>query len=529
MNRRRSRSSGELTFLTVVISLALCFGSYFVLRYLGYWMEQDTAQFVNYIYSLREHGRIDYAGAYSHGFAYSTWAAILEAMTGLSVSDLTQLFLPLVGNVLIAVIGFATFRYFLASSALGALTVAIYFLIPELVFTISRGNHEKLTIALVLLASMALAKSLPPASSSQRNWVVFATWNAVLYLSVFMAASLNAFFGSSFVVAVTLTLVFLTLGARLIPRVGTLNRQLLVKVTVAWLLIGLVILYVYPSTRGVIAVIGAGLERVATLSELGQTDRDASLQTATPTPYAIVNTFWRSIAVYRVLTFFRWLLLLISLVIWAAEVVSAIRRRSTLRHGRVLLLGFYGAFAAQLMVAVPIDFLGTQGGSNLQVRLYTYFALFSAPFLALGLFRLSRSRIAGVATTSAFVAAFLVLSVLSSLKATLDPGVSNTWLFYDPQEVIAIDFWEHRHLGTSRIWVSPGGRLRFGYVAFNPEIDIENSRMDVGNPLRRLSRFALHSPTIIEEMDALKIGGSPLWLESLAYDNGFSKIYLDPL
>lgn len=528
MDSGPARERDDLTLLTVVITLALCYGSYFVLRYLGYWMDQDTAQFVNFIFSLREHGRIDHAGAYSHGFAYSTWAAILQAMTGLSVSHLTQLFLPLVGNVLIAVIGFATFRYFLASSALGALTVAIYFLIPELVFTVSRGNHEKLTIALVLIASLALAKSLP-ASSPRRDWVEFAAWNAVLYTSLFVTVSLNAFFGFSFVAAVTLTFVFLTLGARLIPRFGTLNRHLRVKVAVAWLLIGLVILYVYPSTGGLINVIGKGFERITILLELSEPDSDARLRTLIATPYAVANTFWRSIAVYRILTFFRWLLLLISLAIWVAEVVSVIRRRSTILPRHILLLGFYGAFAVQMMVSIPIDFLGTQGGSNLQVRLYTYFALFSAPFLALGLFRLSRSRIAGFATTSAFVATILMLSVLSALKATLDPGVSNHWLFYKPEEVIAIDFWEHRHLATNRIWVSPGGRLRYGYVAYNPEIDIENSRMDVGNPVRRLSRFALYSPLIVEECDALSVGGSPLWLESLAYDNGFSRIYFDPL
>ena len=384
---------GTDCYLVAVVGLGLAFGAYFVLRYLGLWTEQDTEVFVRIIADMQAFGSLQSPGAYTHGYAYPVWATTLADLTGLGVTDLLQLYTPLLGNLFLAVFGYTCFRRLLASDRLGAIAAAVLFLVPELVFTVSRGNHEKLTVSLTLFALLALLKSFLEWRNPARRHV-FIAWSLVYYLSAFTLATLNILFGSSLIVALTLMLVFTAVAVLLRPRHGARFRPLVGRlarvVTITWLLVVLVMGYVYPQSSGTHEILlETAAERLTALL-FPAPGADATFEVSDP--YAVGHTDWAGAGAYRLVSAFRWILFAVSFPTWLVLLFGAWRKLETLSTERLFLLGLYSAFGFSLALAIPIDFLNLSAGTNLQVRLYTYFALLAAPMLAVGLEALTRVR-----------------------------------------------------------------------------------------------------------------------------------------
>lgn len=519
------------THFLIVVGLGLSFGAYFVLRYLGLWTEQDTEVFVRIITDMQRAGSLRSPGSYTHGYAYPVWATTLANFTGLSVTNLLQLYTPLVGNLFLAVFGFACFRCLLASDRLGLIGAAALFLVPELIFTVSRGNHEKLTVSITLLAVLALVKSFLEWRRAGR-WPVFVGWTMVYYLCAFTLATLNIFFGSSLVVATTIMLTFMTLvvflrhkkGKHLRPLVG----RLALVVSVNWLLVLLVIWYVYPQSSSTnITLFETASERLSSLlfpTPAGETKADFT----TSDPYAVANSDWASLSAYRLVSSFRWVLFLVSFPLWLVLLISAWCRLEQITIERLFLLGLYGAFGFILALAIPIDFLNLSAGSNLQVRMYTYFVLLATPMLAFGLERLTRVRLPlRVFLTSLMGLFFVLFGGLSLLKATLDPTVSNRWLFYHPAEVQAAQFWGLRH-SQNILWMDVEGRLRYAYTTTYPAAyaqgDLAGNVFDWGT-FAGGGAFAIQSPILERAAVAWQRKPPTLWLEDRPYDNGEAQIY----
>lgn len=519
-------------YLVTALGLGLSFGAYFVLRYLGLWTEQDTEVFVRIIADMQNAGSLRSPGSYTHGYAYPVWATTLANFTGLSVTNLLQLYTPLIGNLFLALFGYTCFRQLLTSERLGILATSVLFLIPELVFTVSRGNHEKLTVSITLLAVLALSKSFTEWGRTGR-WSVFVGWTIVYYLCAFTLATLNIFFGSSLIVALSVMLVFTTLtvfirgqaGAHLRPFV----QRLAYIVCVNWLLVLLVMWYIYPQSSGTNALlIETASQRLSALF-FPQSEGESESSFTVSDPYAVTTSDWVTPKAYLLLSSFRWLLFSVSFPTWLVLFVIAVRRIVQLTTDRLFALGLYGAFGFVLALAIPIDFLNLSAGSNLQVRMYTYFALFASPLLALGLERLLRLRLPLVRTVlpNLFGLLFIVFGGLSLLKATLDPMVSNRWLFYHPAEVQAAHFWGSRHR-HSILWLDVEGRLRYAYTTTYPAAYargfLAGNTFDFGS-YQGGDDFAIRSHLLERTAVAWGHRAPGLWLEDRSYDNGRAQIY----
>lgn len=516
--------------LLTVLGLGLAYGSYFVLRYLGLWTEQDTEVFVRIIADMQRAGSLNSPGSYTHGYAYPVWATTLANFTGLRVPTLLQLYTPLIGNLFLALFGFACFRRLLASDRLGLLGAAVFFLVPELVFTVSRGNHEKLTVSITLLAVLALVKSFCEWRRAGR-WHVFMGWTAVYYLCAFTLATLNILFGSSLIVALSVMLVVTSMIVTLRRKKGRHLRPLAGRLTlvvfVHWLLVLLVMRYVYPQSSATnLVLFETASERLSELLFPGLEGETESSFTASD-PYAVTNSDWINLDAYRLLSSFRWVLFLATFPLWLLLFIAALRRLEQVAVERLFLLGLYGSFGFILALAVPIDFLNLSAGSNLQVRMYTYFALLASPLLALGFGRLTSLAAVRLWATPLLGLFLIGFGSLSFLKATLDPTVSNRWLFYHPAEVQAVHFWGLRHRNSS-LWLDVEGRLRYAYTTTYPAAyaqgDLAGNVFDYGTFVGN-DAFAVRSPLLEQTAVAWQRRPPTLWLEDLVYDNGGAQIF----
>ena len=524
--RRRANAAATVQAVWTVLLTGLAFGAYFVLRYQGYWSEIDTSVFLTATQRYTLAGSLTYPQPYLHGFAYISWISALSGFTGLPVALLVQVYLPMIGCVTVAFLAFAAFRQLLGSERLSAIAAGTLFLIPELVYTITRGNHEKVDISMILLALLALLHSFREATG-QRRWGVFVGWALTFHVAVYTLLTSNTFFGSTFSAAMTLTLLGAFLILKRYPagrgRQGPVAARLSFTVAICWALVALVMWYVYPSASTQLQTYKSLFSRLSALFLSFDTGSN---------PYVRVSQEWASPLVYRLISSFRWVLFLGSAALWIIQLRRMLARLDRTPVRRVLLLSLYGSFGMLLALSIPVDFLGLAEGSNLQVRLYTYFALFATPVFVAGTVpalrllnwrRLGRGRRALRWPGVAVRVTMLGFAVVSLLKATVDPQVSNLWIFYRPQEVVAMTFFTNHATGQS-LWIGPRERLTYAFAltksAFTVNGDVFTNSL--GTPEDKL---ALSSNVIRAHAVADQTPLPTILLGSRVYDNGEAQIY----
>lgn len=516
-----------LSGVLLATALGLTFGLYFVLRYGGNWTEWDTMVFSQMLVWFQEAGSLHYNGAYDKGYAYSAWAANLSTLTGVPAGALLRLYLPIIGNLLLALFGYAAFRRWLRSNTLGLVATSLLFLVPELVFTVSRGNHEKLTVSLTLLASLSLLQLL--LELTKGRWQVFTSWLIIYYLLTFTLVSLNSLFGSSLVAGSTIAFFFALVVLTLRPagwrRLGGVAAMLGFVALTSWLIVGLVTQVVYPQAwaTDLWQSLSEAVRNIFAPTEALDTGGEAATYI---NPYEIVAEDWISQSVYGLISSFRWLLLGGSFVTWLVMVVKVIRDIRTVPLSSILLVALYGAFGMMMAAGVMVDFLGLEAGSNLQVRFFAYFAPFAVPLLALGAVwcvralsrRVPRGLVKGAALTL-----FATFTVFSLLKATLDPMVSNRWIFYHPTEVQAVHFWDDMQR-SSAIWVGPTFRVvnafRHTYSSFGANQNDISAKDE-----SRATSYMLDSRVSASSAVAWQLVRPTTTLENRVYDNGNAQIY----
>jgi hypothetical protein len=511
-----------LPFLTI-IGLGFIFGAYFVLRYLGLWSENDTAVFLRAATALQETGSLDNQAAYQHGYAYPLWLTFLSNTTGVGVVDLAQLYTPILGSVFLSIFGYAAFRSLLSSDILGLIATSLLFLVPELVFTMCRGNHEKLTVSLILLALLALVRSFAE-MFRERRWSIYTAWVIVFYGSIFTLASLNAFFASSLTVAFTLTFLFALLLAAVqlkrttLPPLLPIVNRLSIIMLVSWILVALVTWYIYPRAGSILALFSTTLARLATLFLSFAPESN---------PYTVTDSDWVNPSVYHLLSSFRYGLLTGSFITWVTLIWKILKQNNRTSINFLLMLALYSAFGLQMAFAVIVDFINLEAGTNAQVRIYTYFVLFASPLFTYGLVNLFK-RVTHPRRRQHF-AGYLgilcgALAMLSFTKATLEPNLSNRWLFYRQNEVEAISFWTARN-NYRTLWIGPDDRLRNAYIATFPTNTLtQKSNFVVGKIDSNLPSDALESEIIRANAIAWQQPLPLQLLENRVYDNGDTTI-----
>ncbi|AEB12399.1 hypothetical protein [Marinithermus hydrothermalis] len=516
----------EVRYLLLALGIGLAFGGYFVLRYGGYWAEQDSQFFVLRVAWMIDAGRIFYPEAYTHGFAYPLWASTLSLLTGLDVGEMLRVYTPLLGNVFLALMGFVFFRNLLGSDRLGLVATMALFLVPELVFTVSRGNHEKLTVVFALLASLALYRGFVE-MMGPRRWGVFVAWSLIYHLLAFVLITVNLVFGFLFVLAWSLAYLFLRGYAwGLGPRhrwVGPTAQRIALVIGTAWIMGYAVVWHVYPLAQVDLSLVRDAFEARFSPAEAG------TLQEPLPNPYAAIEEDWVSVQAYSLITAFRWVLFAGSGITALVMLSRALLRRSTLRLPQSLLLALYVAFGLEMVGAVLADLAGLTPGSNLQVRVFSYFVLVAVPLWVIGATSFVQYLARWVPRPLLQGAVGLVIAffaVSSLLKATLDPLVSNHWLVYHPAEVEAMRTWA-TNVNHKVLWVGAKHRLAYAWVQSYSEVLPGDNLMDGtirGGPKPRAT-YAINSTLNQANMIALGVRIPPRLIGDRIYDNGVAQIY----
>jgi hypothetical protein len=233
---------------------------------------------------------------------------------------------------------------------------------------------------------------------------------------------------------------------------------------------------------------------------------------------------WRDPAAYLAVTGAQWAIAIVSLVIW----LWLLFRLSRLEPRTRLLWQLYTSFGVLLAFGLVADFAKFLN-SNLQLRMFTPFTLFSSALVAYGtkqawlwLRKAHRPRLRRVLLLTASL--LMVFAFLAAqLKITNDPAIANQWLFYSPAEVRA-GKWVDAHIENQNIWVDTSSRLQVslyfqqGYMVKMPNNFF--SIMDSTSPpyllISKLSRLRANRAEI----------NMPSTLNYLEiYDNGIVQIF----
>jgi hypothetical protein len=241
----------------------------------------------------------------------------------------------------------------------------------------------------------------------------------------------------------------------------------------------------------------------------------------TPASYTYFGQAWRSQQAYLALTGGQWLIAITSLVAWGIGLFKL----SKLDQKRWLLWLMYSAFGVLLAYGVVADFAGFMT-ANLQMRMFTPFALLSSPLAADLLARSIRilrphmwrlAAIAGVVILT-FGAAGAVL------KVTNDPTLSNQWFFYAPAELAPADWLEQSKVQQNQVWVDTWAHLPSVFYFWQGKRPYTQEQYIYGSP-RAAARY-----TLISELMLLRANRSGISLPATddqlrIYDNGTVQLY----
>ena len=496
----------------MLFSAALFLAIYILLRYGGLWGESDTFVFTGVIRNMFDNQTLVPSGhIYPNGYGYQTLAIFLMHTTGMSLAQL-QIYGGVLFMVWLVFPAWLVYYEFTGSSRGGVLATVLLFVQPEFLFPVLRGTHEKFTRGLMFLCVYLLIRSLHARSHVER----FTSWILAYYIASYALITFNNLLASSFIMAVTIAMMLSWVALRISRQAAPLTQLAIRRLTFASIIsLGLAFMftfYIYQPARHDLLV----LESIG--EQLGALVLDVEAERSNP--YGVIDTGWISRRVYFTLSIANWLLLGMSAIIWLVQSLIWLFRRhyppGRTENG-LLLWAFYGAFAFIGGISVLSDMSGSVG--NLQHRLFPSFAMFGAPVVAKWLTdRIGQtSRIAPI-----LWAGIGILALLSTLKATNEPLLSNKWFFYIPAEMQAID-WATEKLADQALWVEyderlvtgvgihDGGRLR--------EVSLDQYAHEpwtrdflVSDVIRRRS-IRLSVPLPIEA-DSLR-----------TYDNGQAQIY----
>lgn len=420
--------------VAVLVTALVGLAAYPLLRYGGYSGDGDAAAFARLIQSVYEANQIVPSGptSYGNGYGYQTLALFAMELSGVTLSQF-QLYVSLFLMPWIVLPAWLLYRELTGSSRGATLATVILLVQPEFLFPLLRGTHEKFTRGLILLALYFFVKSIGHHHMLSR----MAGYVLGFYLVVYGIIAFNAFMSFSLLAALLLTLMLLAMmrwWRRTENTVGSVTeRRLAYAVVVATVIAFVFVFYVYTPAQHNLLVLRNLFDQASAL--LLDVER-----TSTQAPYAYTAGAWVSGPIYLVMSLANWLLLAVSAVIWLRQSALMVRRRALGKQAaEILLWALYGAFAVQGMTSVGLDLVGALG-SNLQVRAFASFAMLAAPLVArLVTQQLDEGTRQRPWAWGAVAATLGLVAVLSVLKATNEPLVSNKWGFYSPAEMEAID------------------------------------------------------------------------------------------
>lgn len=491
--------------------------SYFVMRYAGTWAEADSATFSRVIIPFVEQGRLVPASSqvYPNGYSFQAISAVLLAITGLELPQLQQLVYPFV-SVLVILPAWLFYREVTGSGRGAVLGTILLFTQPEFLFVILRSSHEKFTRSLMLICLYLLIHSF----KQRANARLFATNIVLFYLMMFTFISSNNLLANSFIAAIGIAFFLGIIVEGRSHSSGSTRKKALQRlfmvVLTCFILVYLFVIYIYTPANHDLLVVKDTWERIRALFFDTQTNDNESYTQA----YAYISFGWLNPQIFLLVSIANWLMLGSSLLIWVRQSWLWLRYGLVPQpEARWLIWLMYAAFALQGGLSVLSDATGALG-SNMQHRLIPSVSIIGIAIISQSLSawqppRFARSLRLGFALT------ITVIAMLSVMKATNEPLLSNKWTFYRKEEIAAMD-WSVRHLEYTGIWTEFDERLRVAYLMAQGETSehnyfqgyvTQNADYTLLSDITRLRSNRLNA-TIPVLPDALRI-----------YDNGFAQLY----
>jgi hypothetical protein len=514
-----NQPSGQAhTRLLVILlaALALLAGLYYSLRFGGWAMEGDASKMTLSADGIAKTGLLNNAKSYTNGFGYDAQLAFVSQVSGLSLQEL-QLSSSLWVFV-VALVAFITYRELLGSASLAALGVLLLLVQPDFMFYVVRASHEKNTWVYALLLLFLLVRSYTYAQKPRKLVITI----GLFYLVFWAMVSSNAFFAATF--GGTLAIGFA--GGWILDRLGRHNqestkirgralRRLLIITLACLTMVWIFINYTYPPALTFYYYLTSFYDKISMLI-LGTQGVE------TPSSYSYAMQAWKSSGAYLALTGLQWLIALTSLVAWGIGLFHL----SRLDQKRWLLWLMYTAFGVLLAYGVVTDFLGFLS-SNLQLRMFTPFALFSSP-LAAGLIQqgFQALRSGGRRLLMIPVIVVVVYAVLAAaLKVTTEPLFNNQWFFYSPAELSAARWTQaHESQDLQPVWVDTWSHLPETF-SFWEGYDPSRINKYVSGRLPAPAPY-----TLISELVRLRANRAGNILpqtndQNRVYDNGVAQLY----
>jgi len=491
--------------LLVLIGLALVIGAYFILRYGGLWAESDTGVMTQAIRVVGENAALAPAtsGVYVNGYGYQVVSLAITAFTGLTVAQLQILVYPLISAFLVLP-AWALYREMTGSARLASIATLLLLLVPEHLFAVLRGSHERLDRAFLLTALWLLLRSVRLRGDRPKFIVNFSLFAVMTYGLV----ATNALFGMSFVAALATALV-VSLVARFGPHpvreYGNETTYLF-----AWssatgaVLVGVFTLFIYPPFGPSLQALSAIPGKLLALILSGGPGFD---------PYTYVATAWVSTIAFLVLSAMNFVVLVISGLTWLGLGRGWLRGHAPSSLGMWVVWLLYGAFALQGAAAIMSDRTGSLQG-NVQYRAFSVFSTIAVPLVALWLSRWRpgpwRRAAAAVVVASA--------TVLALAKTTLEPAASNKWMFYTAPELQGL-LWADDHQRATDTWVGPDDRLPAAYLLFYGNPAGKNAWVTTAESSVDIDSFLVSTPILVQAA-RLEIALPSFASMNVVYDNG---------
>ncbi len=513
------KKSSTFNLLFLVSLYALIAAGYFVLRYAGQWADSDTANLTEAAIELISLGELKSGNsAYPAGYAYQSFVAFLSLFSGLSIQQLQLLVLPFIAAGL-SMLAFVMYRELTGSAPTAALAAILLFMQPDFLFVIFRGSHEKVTWLAVILAVWLLARSFTPGQRLSR----FAAQAGLFYIFVLLLVGSNAYMGSSFIIAVEISLaagflvVILLRRKSADPSALTIPRLVYV-IGLAMVIWFLIIFYIYPPASDLLRTLQTVSGRSIAIG-LGQ---ETGIN-----PYASLQRGWVSQFAYLGVALPTFLLGFTSFLVWFQMGLQLLRRRAPFDRPQAFLLWLiYAGFGIQLALSIVLDQLGSVSG-NFQLRIFPPLLLFAAPLLAQAISRAWQNRAGSPSRRWLAVASTLFLvwaSLASLLKATNDPALSNYWIFWTKPENTALA-WTDQYFRNDQLWMDQMG-IRLSSHASSLKFGQASGNLNYAGPNQAIINSFLISDMV--QSLSTRLPGITLpdaQTANRVYDNGSTRIY----
>ncbi len=498
-----------------IFCIGMLYSGYLIIRYRGLWAENDTAIFTHDALLTAHYHAIRFPTQYSHGFAYQLWLAIMQLTTHWSAGFINTTILPFIGMAIVLMLAFVTYIELTEHLAVSKLAAFLILLVPDITFTVLRGNHEKLTVALLLVSVLTLTRFLKAQDLKERHW-----WEVGFYLTVVINGTVNDYFTVMIIWGMVAYLVIAGLfcwrtGSPRPKTLLTLMRLLLVSL----LIISVDVWVLFPPAHVDVHLIVKTFNKVQDLF---------TSQKASSNPLSAPVQQWVSVPMFLLISAFRWIAAIGSFIVWTIIVAVPFWRRIPLSASSLIMVSMYAATAMLVVAAIPVDLSGLAAGSNLEARNFTYFILFALPFVALGISRVmpsSRARqyikLGYLTLAGTLISVFLIMSLL---KATLDPIISNEWMLFSPSEKEAVLFYLNHRQNSQTLWAGPDDRLLDAAVTWWPGLNPWHM-LGGGVPSLPVDALWLRSTNIAIDSIELKDTLPDFNRQNFIYQDGTTKIY----